>query len=235
MPETLNAPRMLARALNKAQLGAALAASAGLDQSTPCQGEDAERFFSPLPTEQMRAAVLCLSCPVRQVCQDDGMALRSISELADTGVWGALTPAARRRVHAGRNDIAGELAHVRDAYEAAVRHAQRAAERQPQRPAVVPDRRTEALTVAAVADATGISVSRIRSRERTEDVSAARQAVFWGLRELAGWSLPQVGQALDRDHTTVLFGVRRFSQRLHRGELDELADAIRTALAIDAA
>lgn len=45
-----------------------------------------------------------------------------------------------------------------------------------------------------------------RSREGT--LPNARHAVYWSLRE-AGLSLPAIGRVMDRDHSTVLSGIRK--------------------------
>ncbi|MET0439185.1 MAG: helix-turn-helix domain-containing protein [Devosia sp.] len=53
----------------------------------------------------------------------------------------------------------------------------------------------------------GCSASEILSPLRRWDVVAARRAVMRRLRD-DGFSTPQIGKWLDRDHTTVLSGLR---------------------------
>lgn len=49
----------------------------------------------------------------------------------------------------------------------------------------------------------------LRGRRRTKYVSRARQLLYWALYEATDASLPQIGRYLNRDHTTVLHGIRR--------------------------
>lgn len=48
----------------------------------------------------------------------------------------------------------------------------------------------------------------IYSSDRSKHVVAARHVAMWLLRD-AGMSLPAIGATLGRDHTSVLYGVRR--------------------------
>lgn len=48
----------------------------------------------------------------------------------------------------------------------------------------------------------------IYSTDRSKHVVAARHVAMWLLRD-AGMSLPAIGATLGRDHTSVLYGVRR--------------------------
>ncbi len=54
----------------------------------------------------------------------------------------------------------------------------------------------------------GVSPARIRQRDRRPDAVAARRQVCRVLRRL-GYSLPMIGYAVERDHTTVLHHLRR--------------------------
>lgn len=66
--------------------------------------------------------------------------------------------------------------------------------------------------VETVAEAFGIPVDRIISRERTQQVALPRQVAMYLLREEAHISLPQIGKALGgRDHTTVMYGCNKIS------------------------
>ena len=49
-----------------------------------------------------------------------------------------------------------------------------------------------------------------------------RLAVYWLCRELLRWSYPEIGRALGKDHTTVMYGCRQYVKRttaLHRVRL----------------
>ena len=63
--------------------------------------------------------------------------------------------------------------------------------------------------VAVVADETGISVEAIAGRDRHAPIAAARHAVWTRLRVEHGWSWPAIAREFGRDHTTVMYGVRR--------------------------
>jgi len=78
-------------------------------------------------------------------------------------------------------------------------------------------------TMKAVAESVcvprGISLARIKGRERTKEVCRVRHEVCWTLYEVRlasgqrRWSLPQIGRFLgERDHTSILNSVRRWEQ-----------------------
>lgn len=62
--------------------------------------------------------------------------------------------------------------------------------------------------IERVSRACGLAPAAILSRSRLRCYAEARQIAFWLLRE-AGLSYPQIGAALNRDHTTVLHGVTK--------------------------
>lgn len=65
------------------------------------------------------------------------------------------------------------------------------------------------LTLLRVADAFGIDPRLILSARRDRPVARARQAIYLVLRDILGWSLPEIGRFVGgRDHTTVLSGCR---------------------------
>ncbi len=61
--------------------------------------------------------------------------------------------------------------------------------------------------VEAVAHATGFTVQEILSRSRIGPLAEARQLAMFEARE-AGFSLNQIARAMDRDHSTVISGIR---------------------------
>lgn len=62
----------------------------------------------------------------------------------------------------------------------------------------------------AVAAVTGVSVAALRGRRRARSVARARQVACWMLAHHTGLSLPAIGARLGgRDHTSVLYGLRR--------------------------
>lgn len=63
--------------------------------------------------------------------------------------------------------------------------------------------------VAATAREAGIIQSLITSDRRDAKIVCWRNAVFYIAHNEMGMSLPVIGQCMNRDHTTVLHGVRR--------------------------
>lgn len=68
---------------------------------------------------------------------------------------------------------------------------------------------------ASVATAHGLSVADVLGRCRTAKVAHARQELYYRLRQsLPRLSLPQIGRLLDRDHTTILYGIAKYEARV---------------------
>ncbi len=56
----------------------------------------------------------------------------------------------------------------------------------------------------------GYTLAQLRQPDRRQDRVAARWAVFWALRQAPYcWSLPRIGKFMERDHTTILYALRR--------------------------
>lgn len=55
----------------------------------------------------------------------------------------------------------------------------------------------------------GITRDDILSRKKSRHIVEARNHCFWHFRQ-SGKSYPQIGRFFNRDHTTVLHGVRKF-------------------------
>ena len=73
--------------------------------------------------------------------------------------------------------------------------------------------------VSKVAEAWGVSVERLLSRERTKEVALPRQIAMYLLRQEANISLPQIGEVLGgRDHTTVMYACDKVSDLLERDD-----------------
>lgn len=74
----------------------------------------------------------------------------------------------------------------------------------------------------------GVSVEALLSPARRRDIAHPRFDVMWrlwNLRRLDGTkvlSLPMIGKILNRDHTTVLYGVRRWQELHPFTEIDDL-------------
>lgn len=66
--------------------------------------------------------------------------------------------------------------------------------------------------VEAISEKTGIPPERIVSVTRNKAVVAARHWAFYELQQ-AGFSLTQMGRMFQKDHTTVLHGIRKHMKR----------------------
>jgi len=80
-----------------------------------------------------------------------------------------------------------------------------------------PPRGIAKLIIKTVADRHSVSVRSIVGRCRLKEISAIRQEAMWEVYIRTELSLPQIGALFDRDHTTVLHGVRRHEERLKNG------------------
>lgn len=75
------------------------------------------------------------------------------------------------------------------------------------------------VVLSEVSRETGISAVDIMSQRRSPRVVQARHKVMWRLRHETEWSTPRIGKFLgDRDHTTILSGIRRHQARLDAGK-----------------
>lgn len=65
----------------------------------------------------------------------------------------------------------------------------------------------------AVTDATNKSAQDLVGPRRSQDLSRPRFLTYWLLKNLRpDLSLPTIGKAMKRDHTTVMHGIRRFEE-----------------------
>ncbi len=84
----------------------------------------------------------------------------------------------------------------------------------PQRKDVQPER-----VLDIVCRTYNLSRERLLSTERSRPVALPRQIVMYLLRKEANLSLPQIGEILGgRDHTTVLYAIRKISDKLERDD-----------------
>ncbi len=73
--------------------------------------------------------------------------------------------------------------------------------------------------IAAVAQQFGVDEDHLLSRDRSREVALPRQIAMYLIREETGNSLPSIGEALGgRDHTTVMYGCDKISERLETDE-----------------
>lgn len=70
--------------------------------------------------------------------------------------------------------------------------------------------------LSAVEREFGVPRIDLLSHRRLIDHARPRQIVMWLARRVTSHSLPQIGRAMDRDHTTIMHGIQRVEE-LRRG------------------
>ena len=146
--------------------------------------------------------------------------LRSKAERAGRKVPGEIIEVIARRVQSNIRELEGALTRVvafvdlsglpltPKLVETAL------ADLLPRRSKVEPDE-----VVEFVADAFGIDLERMLSRERTREVALPRQIAMYLLREESNISLPSIGEILGgRDHTTIMYGCDKIADLLERDD-----------------
>lgn len=69
--------------------------------------------------------------------------------------------------------------------------------------------------IAAAAEIFDLTPSEILGRGRTREVTRGRFGLYKALR-LRGWSYLRIGAYLDRDHATIIYGVRQAEEMMRR-------------------
>jgi chromosomal replication initiation ATPase DnaA len=68
--------------------------------------------------------------------------------------------------------------------------------------------------IAEVAKETGLTVAMLVGDRRSRPIVAARHLAYWRAARETGASLAAIGRAFgDRDHTTIIHGIRKHEQR----------------------
>jgi len=79
----------------------------------------------------------------------------------------------------------------------------------------------------SAADFFGVPLAELIGRNRSAKIALPRHVVMYVMREEVGASLQQIGQALGRDHTTVMHGIERIA-----GEMDRNPDLVQSVSAL---
>lgn len=79
---------------------------------------------------------------------------------------------------------------------------------------IAPKRLTMADIIQRVAEKHRVTVAQILSDSRCQRITQPRQEAMWHCVNEDRWSLPQIGRAFGRDHTTVLHGKRAHEKRM---------------------
>ncbi len=146
--------------------------------------------------------------------------LRSKAERAGRNIPGEIIEVIARRVQSNIRELEGALTRVvafvdlsglpltPKLVETAL------ADLLPRRSKVDPDE-----VVKSVADAFGVKLERMLSRERSREVALPRQIAMYLLREESNISLPSIGETLGgRDHTTIMYGCDKIADLLERDD-----------------
>ena len=73
--------------------------------------------------------------------------------------------------------------------------------------------------VRIIANTFSVSELELLGQRRTKNVITARHVLYWLCREVTPYSLPEIGRRLnDRDHTTILHGIRRIDNLILKGD-----------------
>ena len=72
--------------------------------------------------------------------------------------------------------------------------------------------------IAEITEETGYSLAEIRSPRRQPELVRIRQELYWRIYKHTDWSLPRIGEILNRDHTTILYGIRQVEKRKKASE-----------------
>jgi chromosomal replication initiation ATPase DnaA len=68
----------------------------------------------------------------------------------------------------------------------------------------------------------GTTVGALTSHSRTQPLVRRRQVAYYVARRLTGRSLPFIGSRMDRDHTTIHWGVCRVQARIDAGDTEAM-------------
>jgi hypothetical protein len=179
-----------------------------------CQGLDIDDLFGPWERQADTARKVCAQCPVKMECYEDGR-----DEVY--GLWGGVPEGSPGRKPGGAGPPVRRYAPVCEVEGCSRPHCARGfcnahynrlmtwgdvrADEPVGRGDVSVDVETVLVEVAAES---GVSVDELLGRSRQKYVVWARQRAMLRLRK-GGWSLPAIGRVFGRDHTTVLYGVRK--------------------------
>ena len=85
---------------------------------------------------------------------------------------------------------------------------------------------TPSLIISQVCKFTGVDEFALRGSQKTKGIAEARQLAMYLIRKLTNLSLPDIGKEFGKDHTTVLYNVKKVETELKAGN-SELQNHIR--------
>jgi chromosomal replication initiator protein len=72
-----------------------------------------------------------------------------------------------------------------------------------------------------VSQAYGVTINDLRGDSRLRHIARPRQIAYVRLRDETDLSLPAIGRIMgNRDHTTILYGIRETRKRIQNGEIN---------------
>ena len=77
-----------------------------------------------------------------------------------------------------------------------------------------PKRITPELIIDCVADYYGMSADMVRSDSRKKEIAQARHVAVYLTREMTSLSLPRIGDAFGRDHSTIINSCDKITKQL---------------------
>ena len=85
---------------------------------------------------------------------------------------------------------------------------------------------TPSLIISQVCKFYSIEEDVLRGTKKTKGITEARQVATYLIRKLTNLSLPDIGKEFSRDHSTILYGIRKVEVALKGGD-QQLQDNIR--------
>lgn len=77
---------------------------------------------------------------------------------------------------------------------------------------------TPPLIISQVCKYYSVDESKLRGTLKNKGTSEARQVAMYLMRKLTNLSLPDIGKELNKDHTTVMYGIRQVEKRIANGD-----------------
>ena len=77
---------------------------------------------------------------------------------------------------------------------------------------------TPSLIISQVCKFYSVDEAVLRGPQKTKNIAEARQTAMYLIRKLTNLSLPDIGQEFDRDHSTVLYAIRKVEVGLKNGD-----------------
>ena len=82
-----------------------------------------------------------------------------------------------------------------------------------------PKRITPDLIIDCVADYYGLSSALLRGNSRKKEIAVARHAAVYLTREMTGLSLPRIGDAFSRDHSTIINSCEKIAKMMEESDV----------------